>query len=98
MAGQRVSLTGEGTWVTGFASTRDGVIRVLLVNFDPRGTHVETVPVTFGNLTPGSYSLRQRFFLGSDATITETVSETTLQKEILMPASSVVMLELTKQL
>ncbi len=96
MAGQRVSISGEGTWVTGFASTRDGVIRLLLVNFDSRGTHTENVPVTFGNLTPGTYKLRQRFFLGSDATFTETVTEQSLQRDILMPASSVVMLELSQ--
>jgi len=96
MAGQRISLSGEGTWVTGFASTREGVIRVLLVNFDTRGTHTENVPITLGNLTPGTYKLRQRFFLGSDATFTETVTEQSLQKEILMPASSIVLLELSK--
>lgn len=97
MAGTRISLSGEGTWVTGFASTRDGVIRVLLVNFDTRGTHTENVPVTFGNLTPGSYSLRQRFFLGTNTTHSETVTETTLQKEIFIPASGIVILELTKK-
>jgi hypothetical protein len=96
MAGQRVSLTGEGTWVTGFASTRDNVLRVLLVNFDTRGTKTEKVPVTFGNLEPGQYSYRQRFFLGTDATFQETVTENSLQKEIFMPASSIVILELTK--
>ncbi len=98
MTGTRVSVSGEGTWVTGFASTRDGIIRLLLVNFDPRGTHTELVPVTFGNLTPGTYKLRQRFFLGSDATFTETVTEQSLQREVLMPASSIVILELSKQL
>lgn len=97
MAGQRVSLTGEGTWVTGFASVRDTVTRVLLVNFDTRGTHTENVPITFGNLTPGTYALRQRVFLGTDTTSTETVAETSLQKEIFMPASSVIILELTKK-
>lgn len=96
MAGTRISLSGEGTWVTGFASTRENVIRVLLINFDTRGAHTENVPVTFGNLTPGTYKLRQRFFLGSDTTFTETVTEQTFQREILMHASSVVLLELSK--
>jgi hypothetical protein len=97
MAGKRVSLAGEGTWVTGFASTRDNVLRVLLVNFDTGGTHTEAVPITFGNLDPGTYKYRQHFFLGQDVTLTETVGQDTLQKKILMPASSIVMLELTKQ-
>lgn len=96
MAGRRISLSGEGTWVTGFASTKGDVIRLLLVNFDTGGTHSEVVPVTFGNLDPGTYTYRQRFFLGQDVTVTETITETSLQKQILMPASSVVILELSK--
>ena len=97
MAGKRVSLSGEGTWVTGFASTKNDVLRVLLVNYDINGTHSEVVPVTFGNLDPGKYTYRQRFFLGQDVKITEEASESAIQKNILMPASSIVMLELTKQ-
>ena len=97
MAGKRVSLQGEGSWVTGFASTRDNVLRLLLVNFDVNGTHSELVPITFGNLDPGTYKYRQHFFLGQDVTLTETVGQDTLQKKILMGASSIVMLELTKQ-
>lgn len=97
MAGSRVSLSGEGTWVTGFATTKDNVLRVMLVNFDVNGSHSEVVPVTFGNLDPGTYKYRQHFFLGQDVTLTETVTGNTLQKKILMSASSVVILELTKQ-
>lgn len=117
MAGTRVSLSGEGSWVTGFASTKDNITRVLLVNFDPNGTHTEAVPVTFGNMDPGTYKYRQHFFLGNDVTLTETIAApspspsgqtrfsalgqpppvTTIQKKILMPPSSIVMLELSKQ-
>ena len=97
MAGKRISLKGEGSWVTGFASTNNSVLRVLLVNFDTGGTHIETVPVTFGNLNAGTYSYRQKFFLGQDVTLTETVTGDSLQKKILMPASSIVLLELTKK-
>ncbi len=97
MAGNRLRVTGEGTWVTGFASVRNGVIRLMLVNFDTRGTHTETVPITFGNLDNGAYTYRQRFFLGSDATITEKVTDTKLTKQLFMPASSIVILELSKQ-
>jgi hypothetical protein len=97
MAGKRVSLSGEGTWVTGFASIRDNTLRVMLVNFDPNGSHSETVPVTFGSLDPGSYKFRQRYFSGQDTTITETVSGDILTKKINMPASTIIILELTRQ-
>ncbi len=95
MAGTRISLSGEGSWVTGFASTKDGVIRVLLVNFDPDGTHTETIPVTFNGLTQGeTCSYRQRFFLGHDVTLSETITDTTLKENVLMPALTSVILEL----
>jgi hypothetical protein len=97
MAGTRVSLSGEGTFVTGFASIRGDTTRVMLVNFDPNGSHSETVPVTFGNLTPGTYMYRQRYFLGQDVTVTETVTENSLTKRIYMAPSGVVLLEVTKQ-
>ena len=92
-----MSLSGEGTWVTGFASIRDNTLRVMLVNFDPNGSHSETVPVTFGSLDPGSYKFRQRYFSGQDTTITETVSGDILTKKINMPASTIIILELTRQ-
>jgi hypothetical protein len=97
MAGNRVTLSGEGTWVTGFASRTDNTVRVMLVNFNPNGSHSETVPVTFTSLDPGTYSYHQKFFLGTDVTITETVTTDTLTKKIFMPTSSVVLLELTKK-
>ncbi len=96
MAGKRVSLSGEGSWVTGFASTKDDVLRVLLVNFDTNGKHSEVVPITIGGLIPGSYKVRQTFFLGQDVTLTETTVGDTIQKKILMPSSSILKLELTK--
>ncbi|MBU1327211.1 hypothetical protein KKG44_00930 [Patescibacteria group bacterium] len=97
MKGTRLALTGEGTWVTGFASVRDNTIRVLLVNFDQNGNHVETVPITFENLPSGTYTYHERLLLGRDVTSQETVSDTTLTKQVYMPAQSVAVLELTKQ-
>ena len=112
MAGTRLNLTGEGSWVTGFASTKNGVLRILLVNFDPDGTHTESVPVTIGNLDAGTYTYEQHYFLGGDTTTTETVTapenqtlgtlnagvkSNMLQKQVIMPASSIVVLTLTKQ-
>lgn len=97
MAGTRMSLTGEGSWVTGFASTKDGVMRVMLINFDQNGSHSEQVPVQFTKLTPGTYKLRQRMFLGTDTTKTYGIDSDTLGTDIYMPAQSIAILELTKQ-
>ena len=96
MAGSRLSLSGEGTWVTGFASVKDAVIRILLVNFDRRGSHTENVPVTFQNLEPGPYSLRTRYFLGTDTKTTEVATTSALTKQIPMTSQRVAILELSK--
>ncbi len=96
MAGDRVNLRGEGSWVTGFASTKDGVIRVMLVNFSATGSHTESVPVTFDGLDPGTYTLRTRYFLGTDSKVTETVTGATLAKQIPMSSQSIVLLELSR--
>ena len=97
MAGTRMNLTGEGSWVTGFASVKDGVMRVLLVNFDQNGSHTEQVPVQFTKLTPGAYKLRQRFLFGSDTTRTYGIDSDALGTDVYMPAQSIAILELTKQ-
>lgn len=97
MAGTRLLLTGEGSWVTGFATIRDDVIRVFLVNFDANGNHTEQVPVKIMNLATGSYRLRTRLLAGRDTTATHTVESGTLATDVFMPAQSVAILELTKQ-
>lgn len=97
MAGNRLALSGEGTWVTGFASIKNNIIRTLLVNFDQNGSHVENVPVTWKNLDPGTYSLRMHYLFGSDTTITEVTTTSALTKQIPVTAQNAVILELTKQ-
>lgn len=97
MVGNRIGVSGEGSWVTGFASVKDKTIKLFLVNFDEQGTHTETVPITYTNLEPGTYTYRERFLFGRDVTLTETVSKTTLSKQLFMPASSMAILEITKQ-
>lgn len=98
MAGTRLALTGEGSWVTGFATTKDNVIRILLVNYDSRGGHTENVPVSVTNLDAGTYTWRERFLFGRDAKFTETASDSgTIARDVFMSSQSVGILELTKQ-
>lgn len=97
MEGQRLLVQGEGSWVTGFASTRGGVIRIFLVNFDERASHTENVPVTFTNLDPGSYLWRERFLFGRDVKFTQTAIDGSIKRDVFMPTQSIAIIELAKQ-
>ena len=106
MEGKFVDLRGEGSWVTGFATKKDGVLRILLVNFDQGEKHVEAVPITVTKLAPGSYAYKERWFQGKSETRDVELKETvvagedqktgSIAKKIYMPASNVVIIELKK--
>lgn len=92
--GERLSLTGEGTWVTGLATRQQDKIYLLLVNFDTFGQHQEAVPVTFTNLESPSYLYRESFLLGKATTSEEITTNSVLTKTIFLPPQSVVLMEL----
>lgn len=97
MAGTRLTLSGEGSWVSAFASVSNNIVRVLLVNFDPIGSHSENVPVSVSGLPDGTYSVRQRFLLGRDVTTSVDTQNTTLQTTVFMSAESVAIVEISKK-
>lgn len=99
MPGTRLLVKGEGTWVSAFATQTDNVIKLMVVNFDAFGTHVESVPVAFTNLTRGNYifkkqSLRTQLFVSPDQQI--EVTDTTFATQLIMPANTLTILELVK--
>ncbi len=95
--GTRLQLSGEGTWVTGVASVRDNIYRLLLVNFDAGGSHSEQVPVAFTGLSNGSYAYKERLLTGRSSETTENVVKNVLTKSVYMPAQSVALIELHKK-
>jgi hypothetical protein len=96
MKGTRLQLSGEGSWVTGFASTKNNSIKVLLVNFDAKGTHTEQVPVTFTRLPNGTYTYKETVLSGKTTQSQETVSTGTLKKTVVATPQSVIQLELQR--
>ena len=93
----RLSVTGEGTWVSAIGAMDNNKYQVLLVNYDPKGVHNEMVPVSFINLQQKYFKLTTRI-LGSQNLQTE-VSTTAgiLQTNIPMAANSVALIELTPE-
>ena len=97
MKGQRLQVTGEGSWVTSFATKRDGIIRIFLVNFDANGSHSENVPITITGLPNGAYAYKERFLFGRSIQSDESVTNGVLSKEVFMQAQSMAILELSQK-
>ena len=57
LLGDRLQVTGEGTYVQAISSKLGNTINTILVNYDPTSSHSELVPITFTNLVPGAYKL-----------------------------------------
>ncbi len=94
LTGDRVQLLGKGTWVKGAASKSGNEIFTVLANYDPAGRHIETVPVTWKNLTPGSFELEQQYFGGNSTKKNLATTSAELRVDIPMPVNSAVFLRL----
>ncbi len=95
LAGQRLSSSGDGSHVTSISSLNNGVIQTLLVNYDPRGQHVETVPVTFNGLNPGKYQLKTTKYLGATTSQSLNVVSNRFMTNIYFDPNTAVLLELS---
>jgi beta-xylosidase len=93
MRGERLKITGEGTWVTGFAGKDNQTVKLILVNYDKDGRNSENVPITFTGLEPGTYTLGQTFLGGKTLTTSENVVISDWSKTIYMPPNTVLLLE-----
>ena len=91
---ERVSLDGEGSWVKGIAARKDGVYQVLLVNYDPRGSHNELVPITFDNLPGGEFVYKRSDWGGGVKTVTVATNSAQWRTKEAMRPNSAIMLTL----
>lgn len=96
MTGNRVKVSGEGTWITGFASTKDGVYRLLLVHFGKNGSQKKPFNITFANLPPGNYTYRERLLFGRDVTFNQTVTQDKLTRNLLLPLTNIALIEVAR--
>jgi xylan 1,4-beta-xylosidase len=66
----RTSVQGEGSWVKSISSTDEsGDMKVLVVNYDPKGAHSEAVPMLFENLPTGNFKVTRKDFMGATRTL-----------------------------
>lgn len=59
MIGNKVTVTGQGSWVKAFAKNDGKETRLMVVNYDPNGTHSEAVPINLTNLPFRNFEFRR---------------------------------------
>lgn len=96
MSGHRLSLEGEGTWITGFATREGNRIKLILANLNQKENHGEKVPITIKGLEDGDYRYQENFLSGPGRKTTEVTTGHTIQKEVFLSANNVVVIELEK--
>jgi beta-xylosidase len=93
---QRLQILGKGSWVKAAAARDDeGNTEVVIANFDRRGSHAETVPVTFQNIEPGSYTVTRQYLSGQQNTQNVATTAAVLQISVPMPINDVAFVELS---
>lgn len=98
LADQRLEILGQGSWVKGLAAkTVDDKIQVVLANYDPRGKHIESVPITFAQIQPGKYLIKTRRLSGKNSRLYVSTSSAALKINIPMFANDVAFLEMSRE-
>ena len=88
----RLSVAGEGSWIKAIASTdNNGNIKLMIVNYDSKGTHTESVPVLFENLPKMNFKFTRRDFLGATRTQQVATSEANWKSTELFSPNSAAM-------
>ncbi len=95
LEGERLSVTGEGTWVKGIAVDSGSKLQLYLVNYDQAGRHQETVPIVISNLTPGSYQINYEWFKGKTQTKAVQITSGTFTDQVILQPNEIVRLTLT---
>ncbi|MEK7527938.1 MAG: hypothetical protein AAB574_02900 [Patescibacteria group bacterium] len=88
--------SGDGTWVTSLSAKSGAKYQTLLVNYDARSTHAEAVPLTYKALTPGTYTVSVKKYLGNTTSKKITVTSSSLTESIYMEPNTAVIVEVAK--
>lgn len=98
MVGNRVRISGQGSWVKAFSKNDGRVIRTFVVNYDPNGTHTEAVPINFINLPSQNFRYRRIDWSGGVARdIQVATSESSWTSYELMNPNTASIIEITPQ-
>jgi len=94
LSGQRLFTEGDGSWVTSLSSKNGSTIQTLLVNYDARGSHSETFPLTYQNIPTGKYKQTTTTYMGG--TTSKIVDINGVYRDsIYMEPNTAIIIELT---
>lgn len=101
LEGNQIIVEGEGTNISAIASVNNDKTVLVLTNYDESGRNYEAVPVIFKNLIGTNYKLTKTFLDGRSEislNLKPAIGELKLngEKAIIMPANTIVVLELFK--
>lgn len=94
----RLDLLGKGSFVKALAARSFATddVNLVIANYDPSNDNTETVPITFTNILPGNYTIKQTFLGGRNSTSEVATDSATLRTFVAMPANSVAFVELVR--
>jgi len=92
--GNRYLTLGQGSFVKAFASEAGGVVRTLIVNYDPFAKHIENVPLTFVNIPYREFIFKRRDFLGGIKEDRVSIEGAEFTTRVLMPPNSASIFEI----
>jgi hypothetical protein len=90
-----LSVSGEGSWVKSIASMDDtGNIRMMVVNYDQKSSHTESVPLRFENLPKMTFKYIRKDFMGATKTQQIATSEANWKTTELFAPNTAAMISL----
>ncbi len=96
--GARLPTIGNGTYVTSLATNdANGVVRVLVTNYDPSGKHDELFPLTIVGIADGIYNVKEEYLSGRFLNTEVNIAGASLRREISLSESDAVLLTVTKK-
>jgi hypothetical protein len=95
IGGTNIQITGQGSWVKSIAKRyENNKIKILIVNYDRFGKHVEAVPLKVTNLPSNNFKLRRIDFLRGVSTINIAVENLTWESTLYFEPNTASIFEL----
>ena len=95
ITGERLKISGEGTFVDGVAVRDNGKISLMLANYDGIGQWTQAVPIAITNMTNGTYGYKEYDVTNELTSKTIEITTGTFNTSIILPPYGVRLVELT---